>query len=335
MNTEPTRTGYPSWIPVSEVPDINLEEIITNEARVENVRKMLEEATGSYFAAYRVHSCGRQNGLCHTYKTASLSTSEMELIKLHEAALPGIIFVAYQCPLQRIRPFAKSFDPEIAKSLRPKIWVSWSSGKDSYAALWQLWAENRYEVECVFTVVDILRNQIPMHAVSIDLLKQQVDALEIQHRLVALDDEDRNAGLLTLLDDATRSGVRFFAFGDLFLEEIRRYREQNMAKTGIGALFPVWLKPTEKLMIDLINSGMRAIMTSIDLTKLPASFLGRELTVELVGELVARGCDPCGENGEFHSFVFDGPLFSHQVNFKKSEPIIGDDFAHLPLIPEI
>jgi uncharacterized protein (TIGR00290 family) len=335
VNTEPTQTGYPSWIPESEIPDINLEELITNEVRVENARKMLEDATGFYFASYRVHSGGRQNGLCHTYRTAPLSPSEMELIKLHEAALPGIIFVAYQRPLQRIRPLTQSFDPETAKSLRPKIWVSWSSGKDSYAALRQLWAENGYEVECVFTTVDPARNHIPMHAVSIDLLKQQVDALGIQHRLVAVDDEDRNAGFLTLLEDAKRRGVNFFAFGDLFLEEIRCYREQNMAKTGIVAVFPVWLKPTEKLILDLITSGMRAIMTSIDLSKLPASFLGRELTVELVGELVARGCDPCGEHGEYHSFVFDGPLFHHRVNFKKSEPIIGDDFAHLPLIPEI
>jgi len=335
MNAAPTQIGYPSWIPISEVTNINLEELLTNDAQVENARKILEEATGFYFAAYRAQSHGRQNGLCHTYKTASLSTSEMELIKLHEAALPRIVFVAYQRPLQRIRPLTKSFDRDIAKSLRPKIWVSWSSGKDGYAALRELWAENLYEIECMFTFVDTSRSQIPMHAVSIDLLKHQVDALGIQHRLVALDDEGRDAGFLALLNDATRSGVSFFVFGDLFLEEIRRYREQNMAETGIGTLFPLWEEQTEKLIVELINSGMLAIITSIDLAKLPASFLGRELTVDLVGEMVALGCDPCGENGEFHSFVFDGPLFHHPVDFEKREPIIGNDFAHLPLIPGI
>ncbi len=230
---------------------------------------------------------------------------------------------------------ALHFDPDIAKSLRPKIWVSWSSGKDCYAALRELWAENLYEVECMFTIVDTSKSQIPMHAVSIDLLKHQVDALGIQHRLVELDDEDRDSRLLTLLNDARLSGISFFAFGDLFLEEIRRYREQNMAETGIGTLFPLWGKRTEKLIIDLINSGMRAIITSTDLAKLPTSFLGRELTVDLVAEMVALGCDPCGENGEFHSFVFDGPLFHHPVDFKKGEPIIGNDFAHLPLVPAI
>ena len=232
-----------------------------------------------------------------------------------------------------MRPLTKPFDRDTARPLRPKIWVSWSSGKDSYAALRQLRAENLYQVECAFTVVDTSKNQIPMHAVSIDLLKHQVHALGIQHRLVALDHENQDARFLALLNDAKRSGVRLFAFGDLFLDEIRRYREQKMAETGIGTVFPLWGKRTDKLVADLISSGMRAITTSIDLARLPASFLGCELTVDLVGEMVALGCDPCGENGEYHSFVFDGPQFHHPIAFEKRAPIIGNDFAHLPLIP--
>lgn len=106
-----------------------------------------------------------------------------------------------------------------------------------------------------------------------------------------------------------------------------------MEGSGIGTLFPLWEKRTEELILDLINSGIRAIITSIDLTRLPPLLLGRELTVNLVSEIVTLGCDPCGENGEFHSFVFDGPLFHHPIDFDKREPIIGSDFAHLPLIP--
>jgi uncharacterized protein (TIGR00290 family) len=229
----------------------------------------------------------------------------------------------------------ENFDRDNSESLRPKIWVSWSSGKDSYAVLREIWDENLYEVDCMFTTVDTSRNQIPMHAVSVDLLKHQVDALGIQHRLVGLDDEEQASGFLTLLDDAKRSGVSFFAFGDLFLEEIRHYREQKMAGAGIGILFPLWQKRTDKLIVDLINSGMRAIITSVDLAKLPALYLGRELSLDLVAEIAALGWDPCGENGEYHSFVFDGPLFCHPVEFEKREPIIGDDFAHLPLLAAI
>ena len=213
-----------------------------------------------------------------------------------------------------------------------KIWVSWSSGKDSYAALRELLAENIYEIDCMFTVVDSSNSQIPMHAVSIDLLQQQVDALGIQHRLVVLGSGGQDAAFLSLVNNARQSGVNRFAFGDLFLEEVRRYREQNMVDTGIGTIFPLWEKQTSRLIVDLINSGMRAIITSVDLAKLPVSFLGRELTLGLVDEVIAQGCDPCGEHGEFHSFVFDGPLFKQPVCFEKREPVVGEDFAHLPLI---
>jgi len=218
-------------------------------------------------------------------------------------------------------------------SLLNKVWLSWSSGKDSYAALRSLKADGRYDVECSFTVFDPVTNRIPMHAVSIELMVQQLMALGLRHRLVPLDDKEHTGGISNLIDNAHEHDVCFFAFGDLFLEDIRNSREQNMLGTNIGTLFPLWQKPTNGLLLDLINDGMRAIIISVDLAVLPTSFLGRELTVELVEELVRRGCDPCGENGEYHSFVFDGPLFKHPVDFQREEPSVGEGFAHLPLAP--
>lgn len=155
--------------------------------------------------------------------------------------------------------------------LQHKAWLSWSSGKDSYAALRQLWAENRYRVESVFTVVDAASNRIPMRAVSTDLVLQQVKSIGLQHRLVPLADGEHSRGMRALIDEAQSSGVSFFAFGDLFLDEIRQSREQNMADTGIGTVFPLWQLPTKALVIDLIKAGMRAIITSVDLAALTAS----------------------------------------------------------------
>ena len=232
-----------------------------------------------------------------------------------------------------IKPSQKGIDSETTTFLRPKIWLSWSSGKDSYAALQHLWAEDRYQVVSIFTVVDSAKNQILMHAVSVELLRRQADALGLQYHLSKFDDNDPDSGIQTLLNKARQSDIRLFAFGDLFLEDIRQYREQNMANTGIGTLFPLWQQPTHKLIVGLINSGMRAIITSVDLTALPASFLGRELTIEVVEQIIALGGDPCGENGEYHSFVFDGPLFHYPVDFEKEDPVIEGDFGHLRLKP--
>lgn len=226
---------------------------------------------------------------------------------------------------------SKTIDRDRDKITRSRIWVSWSSGKDSYAALRTLLSDDSYLVDCLFTVIDTASGQIPMHAVSVNLVKQQVNSLGLKHRLVTLDGDDKDSGIRRLLDDARQCDTDCFAFGDLFLENIRYYREQNMIGTGIETIFPMWQSKTDNLIDELINSGMRAIITSVDLDKLPVSFLGKELTLGLVDEIVALGCDPCGEHGEFHSFVFAGPLFRQPVCFERQDPLIGEGYAHLPL----
>lgn len=230
-----------------------------------------------------------------------------------------------------MEPLQRTIKSEFTAVPRPKIWLSWSSGKDSYAALQYLRAEKRYHVEAIFTVIDPVKNQVPMHAVSAELLLQQADVLGLQIHFSKLDANVPDDFIQPLLDTARQEDVRLFAFGDLFLEEIRQYREDNMVNTGIGTLFPLWQQPTGELIRNLIGSGMRAIITSVDLKALPASFLGRELTLEVVEQIIALGCDPCGENGEYHSFVFDGPLFRHPVTFVTEEPVVKDGFGHLGL----
>lgn len=212
-----------------------------------------------------------------------------------------------------------------------RTWLSWSSGKDSYAALRALSDSPAHQVERLFTVLDGQRDQIPMHAVAADLLRQQALALGYELRPVVLDQDDPSRAYHELLSDARSNGVRWFGFGDLFLEDVRQRREANMQGSGIELVFPLWLRSTEPLIRSLLESGMRAVITSVDLAKLPAAFLGRDLTLELVDELVARGCDPCGEYGEFHSFVYDGPLFSHPVPFSRLPAVADERFAHLPL----
>lgn len=214
---------------------------------------------------------------------------------------------------------------------RTSTWLSWSSGKDSYAALLALSDSPTHRVDSLFTVIDGDRERVPMHAVSVPLLQAQARALGVQLRQVVLHDNAEVQPYHALLQDARRSGVDCFAFGDLFLDDVRQRREDKMQTSGIDLLFPLWLLPTEPLIRSLLHRGMRALITSVDLEKLPQSFLGREIMPELVDELIQRGCDPCGEYGEFHSFVYDGSLFSHPVVYAK-QPILTDGrFAHLPL----
>lgn len=330
MQNGVSEIGSLAWIPEWETPHIDLSNLCTTDARVERARVRLELATGHHFAAYRTVAMERSNGLCQTYKAAAISSRDYPLIQQQEVECPGVIFVAYQRPLSRIRPVVRSSEPRPRSSSCAKVMMSWSSGKDSYAALRSLVNDDRYDVTSLFSVVNTREGQVPMHAVSITLLKLQINALGFQHNVVPLNIDD-STDYQILIDDAKRAGVRYFAFGDLFLEEIRQSRETNMTGSGISTLFPLWGKPTLSSIMELIHEGMRAVITSVDLKALPASFLGRELTAEVVTEITERGCDPSGENGEYHSFVFDGPLFNHPVDFRRGEVTIGAAFGHLQL----
>ena len=216
-----------------------------------------------------------------------------------------------------------------------KILVSWSSGKDSAWMLHQLLADERYKVSGLFTTINESANRIAMHAVRVDLLKQQVEAIGLDLKLIPLpypcsndDYENIMTGFITHCSD---NEIDCIAFGDLFLADIRSYREKQMHNTGIEPIFPIWLQDTSLLAQKVIDHGYKAVITSIDLRKLDRRFVGRNYDKHFIADLPA-GIDPCGENGEFHSFVYDGPIFQHPIPIDKGTLVEKDDFLYQDLI---
>ncbi len=196
-----------------------------------------------------------------------------------------------------------------------KIWLSWSTGKDCAYALHQLMLNKKYEIKGLLTTLTTSR-AVAMHGTPEHLLKSQASELGLPLYCTEAGinkyQQSFEQQMRTLLKTALDQNVSHIAFGDLFLEDIRSYREEKMKGTGIELLFPLWQKPTSELAKSIINSGFKAIITSINLKALPISFLGRSYNEEFLSDL-PPSIDPCGENGEFHTFVFDGPVFQSPI----------------------
>lgn len=223
-----------------------------------------------------------------------------------------------------------------AGAARQRVLLSWSSGKDSLWALHKLRGDPGTELACLLTTFNSEADRVAMHAVRRELVEAQAARLGLPLWRVDLPWPCPNAEYEILMLDACRravdAGVQAVAFGDLFLEDIRRYREQQMSATGLRPLFPVWLLPTAKLAHELIRSGVRAKVTCVDLGKLDASFAGREYDADFLNSL-PRGIDPCGENGEFHTFVYDAPDFAGPVPVTVGEKLERDGFAFADVVP--
>lgn len=215
-----------------------------------------------------------------------------------------------------------------------KIWLSWSSGKDCAYALHQLRLSKKYELNGLLTILRTTSRSVVMHGTPEHLLKRQ--ALELGLPLhcaeAGINEYQQNfeQQMRILLKTASDQNVSHIAFGDLFLEDIRSYREDKMRGTGIELLFPLWQKPTAELAKSMINSGFKAIITSINLNALPISFLGRSYDEEFLIDLPSS-VDPCGENGEFHTFVFDGPVFQHSIAVDLGKITIEDNHGFVQL----
>ena len=214
--------------------------------------------------------------------------------------------------------------------MRRKTWLSWSSGKDSAWALHVLRQSAEYEVTGLFTTVNSVFGRVAMHAVRIELLRQQVQAVGLPLHLIEIpypcSNEQYAAVMAGFVAQACNDGVRCMAFGDLFLQDVRRYREEHLRGTGIEAVFPLWEMPTRGLVKEMLAGGLRACLTCVDPRVLPAGLAGRELTQEMLDSL-PPGIDPCGENGEFHTFVFDGPMFTHPLDIEMGGVIMRDGFV--------
>jgi uncharacterized protein (TIGR00290 family) len=221
--------------------------------------------------------------------------------------------------------------------MREKVVVSWSGGKDSALSLYEVLNSGSYEVLELLTTVVKGPDRISIHDVQRVLLEQQAQALRIQLEelfiLKGSSDAEYEKTLLKTLKRYRGNGVSSVVFGDLFLEDIRKYREHILAKAKMNGVFPLWKKDTKKLARTFINLGFKAVVTSVDSHVLGKDFAGREYDEKFLSDLPVS-LDPCGENGEFHTFVYDGPIFCENVGFKKGELTLRDNrFYSCDLIP--
>jgi uncharacterized protein (TIGR00290 family) len=216
-----------------------------------------------------------------------------------------------------------------------KILVSWSSGKDSAWALHVLERTCPGEAAALLTTINAEVDRVAMHAVRHDVLQAQADAAGLPLRVVLIPspcpNEIYEAQMRHAVDAAVREGFTHVAFGDLFLEDVRRYREERLLGTGLEPLFPVWGIPTRALAEQMIDGGLRARIACVDMRKLDPSFVGREFDRELLGDLPPE-IDPCGENGEFHTCVYAGPMFRTPLVLAPGETVTREPFVWRDLV---
>ena len=218
---------------------------------------------------------------------------------------------------------------------RPKALLSWSSGKDSAWSLHVLRTRREVEVAGLLTTVNEVHSRVAMHAVRVELLEAQAEAVGLPLWKIPIPSPCTNAeyeaAMLTAVDRAKREGIGSVAFGDLFLQDIRRYREERLKETGVAPIFPIWAMPTRELAYEMVKSGLRARVTCVDPKQLPESFAGREFDARFLADLPAD-VDPCGEKGEFHTFAYDGPMFKHPVPVESGEIVKRDGFVFADLL---
>ena len=214
---------------------------------------------------------------------------------------------------------------------------AWSGGKDSAMGLYEILRNPQYRVASLLTTVTEDYGRVSMHGVRRELLHEQAEALSLPLVEVGIgkdaDNAEYEAKMGAELMRWKARGVETVAFADIFLEDLRRYREENLAKAGMKAVFPIWKVATTELSRRFIGLGFRAVLTCVDTQKLDASFAGRDYDEALLRDLPAS-VDPCGENGEFHSFVHAGPIFPHPIAVTRGEVVLRDGrFAFCDLIP--
>jgi uncharacterized protein (TIGR00290 family) len=211
-----------------------------------------------------------------------------------------------------------------------RVALSWSSGKDSAWSLHLLRQDPNIEVVALFTTLNQQFDRVAMHAVRRELLELQAKSVGLPLWTVPLpwpcSNEEYEVRMTALCERATGEAVQAIVFGDLFLADIRAYREKQLAGTGLEPLFPVWQIPTANLARTMIASGLRAKITCVDPKVLPKEFAGRDFDSQFLADLPPTA-DPCGENGEFHSFVYDGPGFRQPINITVGEIVDRDGFV--------
>jgi uncharacterized protein (TIGR00290 family) len=226
--------------------------------------------------------------------------------------------------------------PQRSENRKKRTLLSWSTGKDSAWTLHALRQQKEYETVGLLTTLNSSANRVAMHGVRRTLLEAQAHATGIPLWDVDLPWPCSNADYERIMKDAcnaaVQAGVECVAFGDLFLRDVRDYREKQLQASGLTPVFPIWSIPTRELALCMIHSGLRAKLTCVDCRCLAAEFAGREFDEQLLADLPS-GIDPCGENGEFHTFVYAGPMFQHAISLEVGETVLREGFAFSDLIP--
>ncbi|HEY4335021.1 MAG TPA: ATP-binding protein [Puia sp.] len=203
-----------------------------------------------------------------------------------------------------------------------KAYMNWSGGKDSSLCLHRVLQERRYKVDCLLTSVNSFHDRISMHGVRRDLLITQAASIGLPLQTIELPEQpgmtEYEKGMTEKIVSLRNEGYTHSLFGDIFLEDLRRYREEKLQSLDIHCVFPLWKIPSGQLMEEFIRSGFKAIIVCVNEKWLDKSFCGRLIDEAFLQDL-PDNVDPCGENGEYHSFVFDGPIFRSPVSFKKGE----------------
>jgi uncharacterized protein (TIGR00290 family) len=214
--------------------------------------------------------------------------------------------------------------------------LSWSSGKDSAWALHVLQRDPLTDVVGLFCTVNKVFDRVAMHGVRVALLQQQAASAGLPLYIIEIpfpcSDSEYADAMTSFIDTARKESIECFAFGDLFLKDVRQYRETNLNETGITPIFPLWGIPTKQLSGKMIASGLRAVITCLDSRRLSEKFAGREYNDSFLSDL-PESIDPCGEYGEFHSFVFDGPMFQNPIDISLGETVHRDGFVFIDLLP--
>jgi uncharacterized protein (TIGR00290 family) len=216
-----------------------------------------------------------------------------------------------------------------------RVLLAWSSGKDSAFALHVL-RERGVEVAGLLATISDPFDRVAMHAVRLELVRAQAEAVGLPLLEVRIPSPCPNEAYETAMAEALATararGTTAVAFGDLFLEDVRRYREERMAGTGLGALFPLWGRPTRELAEEMLAAGQKAVLTCVDPRVVPRELVGRAFDASLLRDL-PPDVDPCGENGEFHSLAWHGPAFRHPVPVRVGEVVERDGFVFADMLP--
>jgi len=205
-----------------------------------------------------------------------------------------------------------------------KAIFNWSGGKDSSLALFEILQKQEYDIACLLASVNSFHNRVSMHGVRIELIERQAAEIGIPLRLLQLPEmpsmEDYNREMFNIMQGFKNEGIDYSIFGDIFLEDLKVYREAQLAKVGMEGIFPLWKRPTADLVKEFIDKGFKAVLVCVNERFLDRSFAGRRIDESFLKDLPANA-DPCGENGEYHSFVFDGPIFKNPIPFEKGEVV--------------